>query len=194
MNPKLAFSALFALFLFAAHAAEAQQPTRIRGTIAALAGETLSVKTAEGGEVAVRLVEQTEVVFTQPIPLEEIRPGDFLGVTSLRRPDGTLVAFEVRRFPKPLNPGHRPFDGRDDRTMTNATVAAAVESARGRELHLTYEGGSQRIVVAPDAFVATLVPGKRSQLVAGAPVSLTAAPGEGGALVARRIQVGPAPR
>jgi len=30
----------------------------------------------------------------------------------------------VRRFPKPLNPGHRPFDGRDDQTMTNATVGA----------------------------------------------------------------------
>ena len=30
----------------------------------------------------------------------------------------------MRRFPKPLNPGHRPFDGRDDQTMTNASVGA----------------------------------------------------------------------
>jgi uncharacterized protein DUF5666 len=171
---------LFALGFAAAHA----QPTRVRGTIAAFDGTTLSVD-----NVAVRVVEKTEIVFAQPMALAEIKPGDFLGITSTRRPDGTLTAYEVRRFPKPLNPGHRPFDGRDDQTMTNATVGTMVQSTSGRELTMTYEGGAQKIVVPENASVSTLVPGQRSQLVPGAPVNLTMNEKS----EALRIQVSPKP-
>jgi hypothetical protein len=105
----------------------------------------------------------------------------------MRKPDGMLVALEVRRFPKPVNPGHRPFDGRDDQTMTNAAVEAMVSAASGRELTMAYPGGSQKIVVPESAVVSTLVPGNRAQLVRGAPVSLT----HDANRVALRIQVGP---
>jgi hypothetical protein len=57
--------------------------------------------------------------------------------------------------------------------MTNATVGAMVQSASGRELTMTYEGGAQKIVVPENASVSTVVPGQRSQLVPGAAVSLT---------------------
>jgi hypothetical protein len=157
--------------------------TRVRGTISALDGNTLTVD----GKTRVQLNNNTEIVFTQPIAFSEIKPGDFLGVTSTKRPDGTLSALEVRRFPKPSNPGHRPFDGRDDQTMTNATVGAVVQAASGRELTLTYEGGAQKITVPENASVSTLVPGTRAQLVSGAPVSLT----HDGNRIALRIQVGP---
>jgi hypothetical protein len=109
----------------------------------------------------------------------------------MKRADGALTAFEVRRFRKPLSPGHRPFEGRDDQTMTNATVSATVQSAGGRELTLTYEGGSQKIVVPENASVSMLVPGDRSQLVPGAIVNLTAAPGPDGRMTATRVQVTP---
>jgi Domain of unknown function (DUF5666) len=163
--------------------AAAQAPTRVRGTISAFDGKTLTVD----GKAQVLVGEKTEIVFTQPIALAEIKPGDFLGVTSVKRPDGTLTAYEVRRFPKPLNPGHRPFDGRDDQTMTNATVGAMVQAASGRELTLTYEGGAQKILVPENASISTLVPGSRAQLVPGAPVSLTM----DAERVALRIQVSP---
>jgi hypothetical protein len=107
----------------------------------------------------------------------------------MKRADGALTAFEVRRFRKPLSPGHRPFEGRDDQTMTNATVSATVQSASGRELTLTYDGGSQKIVVPENASVSMLVPGERSQLVPGAMVNLTAAPGPDGKMTATRVQV-----
>jgi outer membrane lipoprotein SlyB len=171
--------------------AEAQKSTRVRGTIAGLAGVELSVKTRDGKVVAIRLAEKTVIVFTQPIALSDIKPGDFLGVTSVKGEGGALTAFEVRRFPKPLNPGHRRFDGRDDQTMTNATVSAMVQSASGRELTLTYQGGSQKIVVPEDASISMLVPGHRSQLVAGARVNLTARPDNNERLTAVRIQVSP---
>jgi hypothetical protein len=175
----------------ASAAVSAQQPTRVRGSIAAFDGNVLSVKSGSGNNTAIDLAEKTVIVFTQPIALADIKPGDFLGVTSAKSGNGTLTAIDVRRFPKPLNPGHRPFDGRDDQTMTNATVSAVVQSASGRELTLTYDGGAQKIVVPEKAAISTLVPGQRSHLVPGAPVNLTASSGDGGRLTAIRIQVGP---
>ena len=171
--------------------AEAQKPTRVRGTIAEASGKELSVKTRDQGRVNVRLSEDTAIVFTKPIKLSDIKQGDFLGVTSVKGKDGKLTATEVRRFPKPVNPGHRPFDGRDDQTMTNATVSTVVQATKGRELTLTYKGGSQKVVVPEDASISMLVPGNRSQLVEGARVNLTARPDDEGKLTAVRIQVSP---
>lgn len=154
----------------------------MRGTISAVAGDVISVAGKK-----VRIGDKTEIVYTQPILLGDIRPGDFLGVTSMKGADGQLTAVEVRRFPRPVNPGHRAFDGRDDQTMTNATVEAVVQASSGRELTLSYAGGAQKIVVPESASVSTLVPGNRGQLVPGAPVNLTHdASGE-----ALRVQVGP---
>ena len=183
--------ALVFLFLVANTVANAQAPTRVRGTISAFDGAVLSVQDASGMNVTIQLGEKTELVFTQPLALAEIKPGDFLGVTSRKGADGTLTAYEVRRFPRPLNPGHRPLDGQEDQTMTNATVAVTVESTSGRELTLTYQGGSQKIVVPATASISTLVPGERSQLVPGAAVNLTATTVADGKLLAQRVQVSP---
>ena len=167
--------------LFVACAAVAQAPTRVRGSVESFDGKTLVVK----GSSPIQVGEKTEIVFTQPITLADIRPGDFLGVTSMKAADGKLTAYEVRRFPKPISPGHRPFDGRDDQTMTNATVGTVAQSGGGRELTLTYDGGAQKIVVPESASISTLVAGKPSQLVPGAPVNLTHDANK----VALRIQV-----
>jgi len=176
-------SRLALLLVLAAATAAAQAPTRVRGKITAVDGDTITVDS----KARVRIGDKTEIVYTQPIALADIKPGDFLGVTSTKGADGALTATEVRRFPKPLNPGHRPFDGRDDQTMTNATVGATVQAAKGRELTLTYEGGAQKIMVPQNASVSTLVPGSRAQLVPGAPVNLTM----DAAGVALRLQVSP---
>ncbi len=175
-------SKLALVLLLAAVSAAAQEPTRVRGKITAVDGDMISIESTR-----VRIGEKTEIVYTQPIALADIKPGDFLGVTSTKGADGALTAYEVRRFPKPLNPGHRPFDGRDDQTMTNATVGAMVQAAKGRELTLTYEGGAQKIIVPENASVSMLVPGTRAQLVPGAPVSLTMDANG----VALRVQVSP---
>ena len=177
---KLACIVVLALGCAASHA----QSTRVRGTITSFDGTRLTV-----GQHEIRVDEKTEIVFAKPMSSGDIRPGDFLAITSVKRPDGTLAAYEVRRFPKPLNPGHRPFEGREDQTMTNATVGAMVQSTRGRELTMTYEGGAQKIVLPENASISALVPGERSQLVPGAPVNFTMDANR----VAQRIQVGPKP-
>ena len=166
--------------------ADASAQTRIRGTIERVSGDTISVKSS-AGHSDIHLTDKTTITFAQPIALSEIKSGDFLGVTSVMR-RGSLVAYDVRRFPKPVNPGHRPFDGGKDQTMTNAAVEATVGSANGHELTLTYEGGSQKVVVSDTASVTALVPGQRSQLTAGSYVNLLAEEA-GGKLTARSIEV-----
>ena len=143
------------LGLLALGLAQAQAPARVRGTIEGFDRTMLSVAGQK-----IRVGEKTEIVFAQPVTLAEIKPGDFLGVTSVKHADGKLIAYEVRRFPKPLNPGHRPFDGRDDQTMTNASVGTVAKADGGEELTLTYDGGSQKVTVPQDAAISELVPGK----------------------------------
>ena len=172
---------LFAVSLLLIGFSIEAQPVRIRGVVESFDGKTLAVKDAGSVQVG----DKTEIVFMQPIKLADIKSGDFLGVTSTKGPGGQLTAYEVRRFPKPLNPGHRPFDGGPNQTMTNATVGTVAPSSSGRELTLTYDGGSQKIAVPADASVSELVPGKTSQLVPGARVNLTHDANK----VALRIQV-----
>jgi hypothetical protein len=172
-----------------ASVAGAQTTTQVRGTVATFDGKTAAVKAADGKTINIQIDEKTEIVFTQPIKVTEIQSGDFLGITSDKKDDGSLLAFEIRRFPKPVNPGHRPYSGRSDQTMTNATVSAIVQSSNNREITVTYEGGAQKITVPENASISMLVPGTRAQLVANAPVFATATPSNEGNLVARRIQV-----
>lgn len=93
-------------------AASHAQPARVRGTVASFQGDLLTVRDASARTHEIRVQDRTEIVFAQPMALGEIKAGDFLGVTSVKRPDGTLAAYEIRRFPKPLNPGHRPASSR----------------------------------------------------------------------------------
>ena len=177
-----------AALIFVCAATYAQAPVRVRGEVAAAGGNVITVQRPGLDNVEIEIGEKTQLVFLKPIALEDIKPGDFLGVTSLRRPDGTLSAVDVRRFPKPVNPGHRPFDGRDDQTMTNATVSATVKASAGRELTMSYEGGTQKIVVPQNAAISTMVPGERSQLGLGSIVNVAAQPGADGRPVAQQIQ------
>jgi hypothetical protein len=180
--------ALLGILALAAAGALAQSPMRVRGPVLAVEDDTLSIARPGGEPVQVALDEKSQLLFMQPIALEDIKPGDFLGITSVKRADGTLSAIDVRRFPKPVSPGHRPLSGSDDQTMTNATVSATVQAAAGRELTMTYEGGTQRIVVPRSAYLSMLVPGRRSQLAPGSIVNLTAAPGPDGRLTALQVQ------
>jgi hypothetical protein len=186
-------STIALLFILAmlAGTANAQTATRVTGTIEKLTGNVLSVKAADGKSTDVQIDEKAEILLMQPIKLADIKQGDFLAVTSIKREDGVLTAFEVRRFPKPLNPGHGPFQGSSTQTMTNATVATMVESTTGRELTMAYEGGSQKIMISEKAAISTLVPVDLSQLKPGASVSMNATNTDG-KLLTRRVQVSPA--
>lgn len=89
---QLRMAMLFGAIALAATAADAQTSIRVRGAITAFDGNALSVKSGDGKNVDLQLAENTVIVFTQPIALAEIKPGDFLGVTSMKCDDGSLTA------------------------------------------------------------------------------------------------------
>lgn len=73
--------------------------------------------------------------------------------------------------------------------MTNANVEAVVQSARNRELKLTYKDGMQKILVPDGVPIVRAVPGRRSDLVVGEYVFIAAQAAPDGKLTALRVQV-----
>lgn len=167
------------------------QSVHVRGTVASLTGDTLSLTSTSGHEVGVTLAPNwmaTAIVAADPA---EIRPGTFVGIAATG-PEDHLVAREVMVFPPALKgtgEGHHPWDLGPQGTMTNATIDGEVTQSAGRELTLTYKGGQSRVTVPPDAPVVTLVPGDRSMIKPGAKVFITAKD-DNGSLSAARVLVG----
>lgn len=181
-----------ALFVLAGALAEAQSPMRIRGSITALEGNVLSVKSRDGKDLKINLADNLAVSGTKAIGMADIKPGDYVGSATMKRPDGTLVALEVHLFPAALRgvvpEGHIPWDLEPGSMMTNATLTAAVQAAGGREITLQYKDGSQKILVPEGTPMATSVPGDRSLLVPGAYVFMVAQVAPDGKISAARIQ------
>ena len=181
------------LFAFASTLAEAQTPMRIRGTITALEGNVLSVKSRDGKDLKINLADNLTVSGTRTITMADIKPGDYVGSATMKRPDGTLVALEVHLLPAALRgvvpEGHIPWDLEPGSMMTNATLAAVVQAAAGREMTLQYKDGSQKILVPEGVPMATTVPGDRSLLIPGAYVFMVAQVAPDGKISAARIQV-----
>src|ERR1700730_8850244 len=104
-------------------------PSRVRGTIEAVDGDVLSVKSRGGEDVKLRMTGDMRVVGIARISLSDIKIGSFIGTTTVPGPDGSHNAVEVHVFPEDMRgtgEGSRPYDLRPNSTMTNATVAETV--------------------------------------------------------------------
>jgi hypothetical protein len=180
-------------FVLASVTAGAQTPMRIRGTITGLNGNVLSVKSRDGKDLKIDLSDKTAVVAAKALTLADIKPGDFVGPASRKRPDGTLEAISVQVFPAALRgvvpEGHMPWDLEPGSLMTNATVAGVVQASGGRELTLEYKGGSQKVLVPENVPIFTTVPGDRSLLVPGAYIFTVARAAPDGTISTMRISV-----
>lgn len=188
---QLAACALAGLLLAAS--AQAQTPTRIRGSVAAVDGQMLTVKTREGPEVKIRLADNYAVAAVVPISVGQIKKGSFIGSAAMKDKDGTLKAVEVLVFPEAMrgaNEGHYPWDLMPESTMTNANVEAVVDGVSGRSMILTYKGGTQRIIVPDNVPIVTFEQGDRSMLKPGALVFVGAQKAADGSLSAGRVNVG----
>jgi hypothetical protein len=173
-------------------AAVAQDAVRLRGSITAYDGKTLAVHTREGVDVNVELSEKTTVAYMKALKLEDVKPGTALGTSAVMGRDGKLIARELHLFPAERaipNEGHRPWDLEPGSSMTNATVSAVAQASGGREITLTYKGGTQQVIVPEGIPVVTAVEGDRSLLKAGEYVVVTATRGADGHVVASRVQV-----
>ena len=168
-------------------------PTRIRGTVEKLDGQTLVVKSRENQQLTIMLADDLSVSAVEKAELADIKPGDYIGAAAVKGTDGKLHAQEVLVFPEAARgsgEGHRPWDLTPDSTMTNATVAEVVDVAKGRLLKLKYEGGENEIEVPMEAPIVTLAPGDRSLLQPGTVVFIPATKNADGTLAASRIVAG----
>jgi hypothetical protein len=177
-------------------AAWAQQPqtVRIRGTIEAVDGPTLAIKTREGTDVKVRMTDNAAVFAVVKTELSEIKPGSYIGVSALPEPDGTQKALAVHIFPESQRgaaEGFRPWDLRAGSTMTNATVAETVKGTDGQNILVKYKDGEKKVVVPPETPIVTFVAGDKSEVKAGAKVIIFGAvKKDDGTLEANRVNIG----
>ena len=162
-----------------------QAPYRVRGTLASVETDRLAVDTREGEQLDIRLTDDTRVLVVRPASLDDVKQGDYVGLTSIDA-GGKRVAISAHIFADDLRgtaEGHVPWDlVKEPNTMTNATVAEVEEVGGERELKVSYkqgEGeqqteGSQTIYVPEDLAIvkmekagdrSVLQPGKRAFLV-----------------------------
>jgi len=183
------FVALMVSMVLAITIAQAQTSARVRGTITAIDGNVLSVKSREGRDLKITLADNVTVSVAKAIRFEDIKPRDRLGVTSMPGADGTPVAVEVHYLPPGVPEGQGPWDLQPGSTMTNAIVAAMVTATGNRELTLQFQGTTQKIAVPENAALARAVPGSRSDLVVGEYVFTVAQGANDQNLSAARVQV-----
>lgn len=180
---------LFALMTLAASVAQAQTNLRVRGNITAINGNVLSVKSRDGKELQLTLPDNVTVAVAKAVRFEEIKEGDFVGVTTKPGPGGTDVAIEVHYLAPTTAPGQLAWDLAPGSKMTNANVQAKVVGTGNQEITLQFPGGTQKVVVPDGITLVRAVPGTRADLVAGEYILTVAQAGGDGALTAPRIQV-----
>ena len=191
-RPLVAIAMVAASSLYAI-AQQPPSPSRVRGTIEAVDGEVLSVKSRSGEDFKLHMAGDLRVVGIAKISLSDIKVGSFIGTTTVPGPDGGNNAIEVHVFPEDMRgtgEGSRPFDLRPNSTMTNATVAETVAGNDGHTLLIKYKDGEKKVMVAPDTPVVTYVPAEKSELKAGAKVIAFFKKLPDGSFEANRVNVG----
>ena len=173
-----------------AQAPPAGTPTRIRGTVDKLDGQTLTVKSREGPVLTIALAPNFTVAGIVKKSVSDIKAGDFVGAASTKGADGKLHAIEVLIFPEAArgsNEGQYPWDLTPESLMTNATVSGIAAGPGGPVLKLTYKGGESEVLVGPDVPIVTFGPGDASLLKPGAAVLVGAQKAPDGSLTAARV-------
>jgi hypothetical protein len=168
-------------------------PSRVRGTIEAVDGDVLSVKSRSGEDFKLHIAKDMNLLGITKISLSDIKVGSFIGTTTVPGPDGGNNAVEVHVFPENMRgtgEGSRPFDLRPNSSMTNATVDQSVVSNDGHTLLIKYKDGEKKVLVSPETPVVTYVPTDKSELKAGAKVIAFFRKLPDGSLEANRINVG----
>ena len=190
--------ASLALVLAFATQAMAQQPptptVRIRGTIEAVDGNLLSIKTREGTDVKVRMTDNAAIFAVIKTDLSEIKAGSYIGVSAMPQPYGVQKSFAVHIFPESQRgaaEGFRPWDARPGSSMTNAAVAETVKGTDGQNIVVKYKDGEKKVVVPPETPIVTFIASDKSEIKPGAKLIIFgAAKKDDGTLEANRVNVG----
>jgi hypothetical protein len=184
--------ALIAVLALPAAAQNAPEgtPTRIRGAVEKLDGQSLTVKSRDGQQLAIALAPNFTVSYVVKKTLDDIKAGDYIATTSTKGTDGKNHAVELRIFPEALRgagEGQFPWDSMPDSLMTNATVSGVTGAPQGQTLKVTYKGNESEIVVGPETAVFGYGSGDASLLKPGAAIFMVAQKKPDGSLSAGRV-------
>jgi len=182
----------------------------VRGTIKNASSSSLIVTTPRG-DVTVAVTPPLQVYARQPATLADVKDNTFIGVTTVKQPDGTERATEIHIFPEELRglgegsrmmnggggggAGNRMTNGAvSNSRMTNGTATASrmsngnVANATGSTLEVQYAGGSQKVNVPPNTPV-TQLKAVSKQLSTGDQVVVTAKKAADGTLSTNRVML-----
>lgn len=173
-------------------AAPAPGPTPIRGVVAKLEANRITIRPKSGPPVAVDLTPDWSVQVTKPVDVSEIKEGSFIGTSEIPQGDGQGRSLEVHVFPPgvKIGEGHYAWNLRKGSMMTNGTVGKVTAGAKGRELVVSYSTGQRKITVPAKVPVVQITNGDRSMVKTGARVFLVAFPKPGGGQIAGSVAVG----
>jgi hypothetical protein len=187
-------AALAVLSLLAATAtAQTAPPMRVRGTIASIDGQNLTVTARDGATVPIKLAADYAVTAVVKADMSDIAVGKYVGIAAMPQGSDAEKALEVLVFPEAARgsgEGHYAWDLAPGSMMTNATIAQAVDKVDGRNLILKHKDGETQIAVPQDVPIVTFAPGDRSLLMPGAGIMVSVVKQPDGTMTASRVLVG----
>jgi hypothetical protein len=190
--------AVSALVLSSSYAFAQQSPVsstvHVRGTVESLDGEKLLVKSRDGADVTLRVPQTAGVASVKKATLADVKPGSYIGVTSLPNSDGSQKAVEVHIFPETMRgtgEGTGAWDLKPRSSMTNGAVDDnTVAGNDGHTLTVKYHGGERKVTVTPETTVVAFDPATRSDIKAGEKMFAIATKKPDGTLDVARLSVG----
>jgi len=194
--PLLLASALCgAVLALGASQVSAQSPetVRLRGEIVSFDGATLAVKPRQGANATIRLAGNFRITGVVKASIADIKPGVFIGVSSVPKQGAASRALEIHIFSEALRgagEGDRPWDLVPGSSMTNGTAASMVDGVDGKTVTIAYKGGERTIAISPDTSIVTFAAAGKSDLKPGAKVFVNAKKAPDGTLIAVSVNVG----
>jgi hypothetical protein len=181
--------------------------TMVRGTVASVSPSSIVVATP-AGNVTVAETQPVTVFAREPATLADVRDNVFIGVTTVKQPDGTEQATEIHIFPEELrglgegsrmmtdaNTGSRMTNGAvSNSRMTNGTARAPSRmtngnvTASGSTMTVQYAGGAQKVTVPPNTKVTQIKPTSQ-KLAVGDQVAIQAKKAADGSLSTNRVML-----
>lgn len=190
---KTALGLALALAITSIEVAHAESPVvRIRGSVAGIDGDTLTIKPGTGEPVTVKIADGVRIASANQAQIADIKPDSYIGTAATPQADGSLKALEVAVFAPSMRgtgDGHYPWDLEKENTMTNGAVGALAGTSN-RTITVTYNGGEKTILVPEDVPIVSLAPSNRSIVKAGARVVAITRKDAAGTAVADRLIVG----
>ena len=173
--------------------AQTPEMMRVRGSVIGFDGSALIVKTRQGTDVTIKLADKVRLIGVTRASISDIKPGVFIGTAAMPKDGSAARALEVQVFPESLRgvgEGDHPWDLQPGSTMTNGTIASAVEGVDGRTVTVVYKGGERKVTIGPDTPIVAFGPADRSDIKPGAAVFSTTQKQADGSWTAGFLAVG----